>query len=350
MNAFLSKILGRYQSKSRDLEPEPISITPKAQKRLHEHRDAEVKQGHEQGRGSAHKTLPESTNYTASMGRVEPLAGSEALSNTSDRNHSNINTKVTEANKLGPFTKLDIDRLRRLGFITPEGERSLVAEELRMIKRPLLINAFSPDVAVERGNFLMVTSSLPGEGKSFTSTNLALSMVTELDQEVILVDADVARPSVPSVLGIPPGSGLMELLLDPNLKPESMLRPTNIPGFSLLLAGRPHLRSTELLASSAMDELLDKLLELYPKHMFVFDSPPLLVTTESRVLAAKMGQIAMVVEAEKTPQEAVRDALSTIESCDVIGLILNKNRTAYGSDYYGYAYGYGYGYGYGVQR
>jgi exopolysaccharide/PEP-CTERM locus tyrosine autokinase len=188
---------------------------------------------------------------------------------------------------------------------------------------------------------------LAGEGKSFTAINLAMSIATELDTTVLLVDADVARPSVLRVLGLPPGPGLLDLVLDPDREMSSVMLRTNIDKLSILPSGTPHEKATELLASDAMIKLLESMATRYSDRIIIFDSPPLLLTTESRVLASHMGQIVMVVRAEHTLQSDVAHALSNIESCPVKLLVLNQARVeAKGT--YGGGYGYGYGYGYGA--
>ena len=236
--------------------------------------------------------------------------------------------------------KIDIKRLISRGMVTPNLPRSRIAEEYRLIKRPLLKNIAGD---VERASLIMVTSAMPGEGKSFTAINLAISMAMELDYRVLLVDADVARPSVLNRLGLPPERGLMDALAgDVDDLSEVMLR-TNIDKLTLLPAGMPHARATEMLASDAMVHLITDLVSRYPDRVIVFDSPPLLVTTEARVLATHMGQVVIVVEAGSTTHGTVKQALGTIESCPIRMLVLNKSRENGTGSFYGYKYGYGYG-------
>jgi exopolysaccharide/PEP-CTERM locus tyrosine autokinase len=201
---------------------------------------------------------------------------------------------------------------------------------------------------IANGNLIMVTSALAGEGKSFTSINLALSIATELNNTVMLVDADVAHPSVLQMLGLPASPGLLDMLLDESKDLSGMLLKTNIDKLSILPSGIPHSRATELLASDAMTRLLADMASRYSDRIIIFDSPPLLLTTESRVLASHMGQIVMVVQAGKTLQADVQHALTTIESCPVKLMVLNQAQTiAKGG--YGYGYGYGFEFGYGQQ-
>jgi exopolysaccharide/PEP-CTERM locus tyrosine autokinase len=239
---------------------------------------------------------------------------------------------------------LDLARLSAAGIITPDAPRSQIADEFRIVKRPLLANASGKGAArVKNGNLIMVTSALPGEGKSFSAINLAMSIAMELDHTVLLVDADVARPSVPRMLDLEPAKGLLDVLVDDSVDLRGVLLKTNVEKLSILQAGTKHPRATELLASDAMNRLLDDMAQRYADRIIIFDSPPLLLTTESPVLATHVGQVVVVVEAQRTPQNAVKQALAAIEACPVKMMMLNKGRVASGGDGYGYGYGYGYG-------
>lgn len=243
------------------------------------------------------------------------------------------------------YVELDLARLDSIGLVVPSAPRSQIAEEFRVIKRPILANAHGKGAApVDNGNLIMVTSSVPGEGKSFNSINLAMSIAMELDNRVLLVDADVARPSVLNLLGLPPAKGLMDVLLDDSVNLPDVLLRTNVEKLTLLPAGMPHKNATELLASGAMRSLLVELAHRYPDRIIIFDSPPLMVTTEAPVLAQSMGQIVVVVEAGRTTHTMLKQALAKVQSCPVKMVILNKARYARTDGYYGY-YGYGYGYG-----
>lgn len=237
----------------------------------------------------------------------------------------------------GPRFELDLERMKRQGMITPDAPRAQIADEFRVIKRPLVRNASGRSGAkVKYGNLLMVTSSLPGEGKTFTAINLALSIAMEVGTTVLLVDGDVAHPDFPKRLGIHNSPGLLDLLTRDDLDVGDVLVRTNIDNLTIMPAGSHHRRATELLASEQMAILLRELASRYPDRIVVFDSPPLLATTEARVLASHMGQIVMVVAADSTRQHVVNLALSTIESCEVVMMVLNKaDKTDVGS-YYGY--------------
>jgi receptor protein-tyrosine kinase len=235
---------------------------------------------------------------------------------------------------------LDLARLEREGYLVPSQARSSLAEQLRIIKRPLLANTRDAEArAIPRANLIQVVSAMPGEGKTFFAINLAMSIAMEVDHSVLLVDADVLRPSVLARLGIEPAPGLMDVL-DPKQKIEMadvMLR-TDVPKLSLLPSGTANAKSTEMLASAAMADLLDELAAKYSDRIVVFDSPPLIPTTESRVLASRVGQVVMVVEAEHTTHAQVAQAYTAVEQCPVVLSVLNKCSSKGGREAYGYSY------------
>ena len=232
---------------------------------------------------------------------------------------------------------IDLERLKARGFVTPDAPKSQIADEFRVIKRPIIHNARRTAAsAIRNGNLIMVTSALPGEGKTFTAVNLALSVATELGTTVLLVDGDVAHPELPRVLGTPSSPGLLELLTTNDLDVSDAIVRTNVENLSVLPAGTHHRRATELLASEQMAILLHELVTRYPDRIVIFDSPPLLPTTEARALALHMGQIVMVVAADSTRQHAVNLALATLENCEIVLMMLNKaDKTDVGT-YYGY--------------
>lgn len=304
------------------------------------------------------------------LDKFEALSPSESVKST-DRNSSatatisesrlvgddrkeNLSSASEEKHTIQPSSSkryaIDWKRLQNKGMLVPEMARSQMAEEYRLIKRPLLMNAF-PDGnnGIERANLILVTSSVPGEGKTFTAINLAMSIAMERDNTVLLVDADVAKPSVSGLLGIHEKAGLIDLLEGKDIRVPDVLLKTDIPNLSILPAGRIHPHSTELLASQSMKKLSAELSVRYPDRIVIFDSPPLLAASQGSVLANLVGQVVLVIEADMTPQYIVMEAVSKLESCKVVGCVLNKTKTGFGFTYYGYGYGYGYGY-YGQQK
>ena len=239
--------------------------------------------------------------------------------------------------------QIDMDQLRARQVVTPDAERNPISENFRRIKRHILAKLASSKAV--GGNLVMLTSPLPGEGKTFCTVNLAISLAMEMDRTVLLVDADVAKPSVTDTLGIKAEAekGLMDILVDSKLDLTDVLCRTNIGKLTVLPAGTPHPRATEMLASDRMRVLLREMAERYPDRIIIFDSPPLLAASEASVLATEMGQIILVVEAGKTTESALKDALGRIESNNVVGVLLNKGVPPGGFGDYGYGYGYGYG-------
>lgn len=240
----------------------------------------------------------------------------------------------------GSRVNLDFERLAATGMVTPDAARNQVAEEYRHIKRPLLLNAFG-EGALPRPNrnLIMVTSARPHEGKTYTAINLALSIALERDRTVLLVDADVARPSVARVLNFPGTAGLVDFLADHDRSLGDLILQTSLPKLRILPAGRRHAHSTELLASEGMQQLAQELADRYPDRVVVFDTPPLLATSEAAVLAGLMGQVVMVVEAGKTKREELKEALALLNPDQYIGLVLNKSHRPFGTEYYYGAYG-----------
>jgi receptor protein-tyrosine kinase len=236
---------------------------------------------------------------------------------------------------------LDLQRLADMGYVVPDQPRSAVSEEFRHIKRPLLrhmrVAADDP-----RASLLMVTSALPGEGKTFCAINLAMSIAMEVDASVLLIDGDVVRPAVFDRLGLQAGPGLLDALADPTRSVDEFVVRTNLPKLSLLSAGRPSSHANELLASARMEALLAELGARSRQQIVVIDSPPLLLTAEARALAARVGQVLVTVQAERTPREAVNLAFAALEQCENVNAILNRSRAP--SDLHPNGYGYGYYY------
>jgi exopolysaccharide/PEP-CTERM locus tyrosine autokinase len=226
--------------------------------------------------------------------------------------------------------------LRARGLLPyPEHERRLAAE-YRQIKRPLMAAARGKVSAGPNSRLIMVASALPGEGKTFTSLNLALSIALEKDTSVLLVDGDIAKQHVSRALEVQDEPGLMDLLLDDSLDIGSVVLPTSVRGLSILPAGRESATATEFLASSQMEHIAAELLNRDPSRIVLFDSPPLLLTTESRALISIAGQIVLVVRAEETTQKAVLDALACIGEGKSVGLVLNQCEASATQFYYGY--------------
>lgn len=234
---------------------------------------------------------------------------------------------------------IDTRRLRARGLILPNGDRTRLAEDFRIVKRPLIQRALGQGGdAAANGNLIMVTSAWPLEGKTFTAINLAISISSERDVKVLLVDADLIAPSVSSILGIAAKTGLVNLLEDESLDLCNVLLRTDVQNLSLLPAGRQPPSGSELLASKRMEAILADLAQRYPDRLIILDSAPLLASSEPSTLAPYMGQIVFVVEAYRTTETAVRAGLDLINSCDNIVFVLNKAGTLMGAEQFGSSY------------
>lgn len=243
--------------------------------------------------------------------------------------------------------QVDLEALRHAGLMPPEHQHRQLAHQYRTLKRPLIKYAFDPgSKAAGAGagspRSIMVSSALPGEGKTFTAINLALSLSLERDHSVLLVDGDVPKPHVSRIFSVENEPGLLDALADPSIPAHSVVLPTSVRGLSILPVGRRTDTATELLASARMRQVISQLEQLDPAGLVLVDSPPILLTSEARVLASLFGQVVLVVLAGATPQQAVNDALEIIGEGPRIGLVLNQAvHDDVGGGYYGYGQYYG---------
>jgi len=245
-----------------------------------------------------------------------------------------------EANAGAPTRTLVInqDALRVAGLLPPTHQERELAQQFRQIKRPLINNALGRGVApLPQGNLVMVASAVPGEGKTFTSVNLALSMRLEEDVTVLLVDGDVVNLRITRILGVENEPGLLDVARD-SVSLGSAILATDVPGLSFLPAGRPDANATELLASTRMRDVGALLAGHDVTRLVLFDSAPLLLTTESQALAQVVGQILLVVRADQTAQHVVLEALETLGEGKPISLVLNQSMKQPHAGYY-YQYG-----------
>ena len=228
------------------------------------------------------------------------------------------------------------------GFLTPQTMNNRLGDETRLVKRAVLSEARSSNS--DYANVVVVTSAWPAEGKTFTAINLAMSLAVERDLHVLLVDADLAKPSILKNLGITAKVGLIDLLESPQTDVGDVIMRTSVPKLSIIGPGRQHDMSMELLASKRMQAVAGEISERYSDRVIIFDSPPVLASTEATVMVDFAGQIIFVVEAERTRREAIEEAMSILGDSCPIRLVLNKTRDLIGghsATYYGYSYGYG---------
>jgi len=202
-------------------------------------------------------------------------------------------------------------------------KKSSLLEDYRQIKRELLKNMIGLDSA-SNDNLILVTSCMAGEGKTFTAINLAVCMALELDKTVLLVDADVVASSICKYLAIESSPGLIEYLKDNDRHLSEYLLKTNIENLTILPAGKPEIRTPEILSGDKMQRLAKELAERYPNRIVIFDAPPVLAASETNILMQYAGQILFVVEAGKINAKMLKEAMSKMDVSKKIGMVLNK--------------------------
>jgi protein-tyrosine kinase len=235
---------------------------------------------------------------------------------------------------------IDMSALRANGYLPDKDRDRHFADYYQRIKRPLIDKALAGDSGVGEPRVIMVASAVPGDGKTFTSINLALSMALERDISALLVDSDVSKQHITDIFGLRGRPGLLDAILDEGLDAESLVIPTNVRGLSILPAGRRSEGTAELLSSQRMRKIVATLCGRSSRRILLLDSPPLLVTNEGRALVKIAGQVVLVVRAGETPRQAVKAAIELFDERQAGGLILNDARVGASVGYYGYgAYG-----------
>lgn len=276
------------------------------------------------------------------MGQDTQSADTPAEPEIQDKKSENINDYSAEKTvSVNDEIQLDLESLSAKGMVDNSAERRLINEEYRAIKRKILSNAFGPlSKTLDRSNVVMVTSSKPGEGKTFTAVNLALSIASEQDKTVLLVDADVLRPNVMKTLGSRNREGLIEYLLGEKQNISDVMLSTNIPKLKLIAAGKSHHLSNELLASEVMRTTVDEFSTRYKDRIVIIDTPPLLGINETSVLANLAGQAIVVCEEGRSKIHDIKSSVAHLNPEMAIGFVVNKSlRQENGPGYYGYYYG-----------
>ncbi|MCJ2187292.1 P-loop NTPase family protein [Novosphingobium beihaiensis] len=249
---------------------------------------------------------------------------------------------VTPVEFHGVRHPVDREHLREQGLIVPEGAVTALLEEFRIIKRQILVQA--ADLRRQKAGAIaqrvLIGSPLPGEGKTYCALNLALSIAAEKESEVLLVDADFAKPSILSALGLPGGPGLMDALMDEDTDVADCVLGTDIPGLWVLPAGDTSNHDSEYLASSRTARVLDRLTEGAPHRIIIFDSPPALAASPAAELAKHVGQALVIVRADRTGQGALEDAISLLSACPNVQLLLNGAQFSPSGRRFGTYYGY----------
>lgn len=264
------------------------------------------------------------------------------LDSLADAQVTTRDTAQDRAAKIAAALRIDLDwdALAKAGFLTPNTQNSLKAEEFRAIKRPLLRAAFGTGLTHIRrpGNahMVMITSPHAGDGKTFTALNLAVSIAAEHDLQVLLIDADIRSRGLSKALGITDRPGLSDLLAQANPTAETVTLRTDMPSLSVIPAGSTMTSPAEVLASQAMTRLVHVLAEGDKNRVAVFDAPPALAASEAGVLAGHVGQVVMVAKANETSRRAIADALDMVNACPTISFVLNQISRSAVPQRYGY--------------
>jgi len=254
--------------------------------------------------------------------------------------------KASDAKAAGDAARVGVrkirikDRLRDFNMLVPgSGLGPEFNDEYRRIKRPLMSNAFGKTAKmVEKGNLILVTSSVAGEGKTHTAINLALSIAQERDHTVLLIDCDVTRCGTSRLMGVSDKPGLVDVLEDDGFSIGDVIMRTDVDKLCLMSAGKQHDYVTELLASKRMSDVIEEIGTRYDDRVIIFDAPPVLPTPQTAVLAELVGQIVFVIEAGRTPRSVVDEALKMIPEEQATGIVMNKSEgtLSRGDYYYGY--------------
>lgn len=243
----------------------------------------------------------------------------------------------------GPVRALDRVAMAEAGYLIPGGSVSGIGEEFRIIKRELLgqIRGTKQTAPIENGNVILVASAHPDEGKTYCAINLAVSLAAESDLEVLLVDADFAKPGILAALGLEASTGFMDALIDPTVDVAKCVIRTDEPSLSVLAGGSATNNDSEYLSSARMREVIDSLVAGRPERVVIFDSSPLLAASPAAVLAGHVGQTILVVRADRTTDTALRDAADLLKGCAHIQLLLNGVKFSASGRRFGSYYGKG---------
>jgi len=175
------------------------------------------------------------------------------------------------------------------------------------------------------GNSVLVTSSKPKEGKTFTSVNLAVSLAQEVNCTTLLVDTDLRQPSIDKVFGFDNAKGITDYLLRNAEIPDLLINP-GIPKLTILPAGSPLPNSTELLGAPRMQSLVKEMKSRYSDRILVFDSSSLLASADPLVFSRYIDGVLLIVESENTTDEDLNRALELLEDRPLLGVVWNKSK------------------------
>ncbi len=259
--------------------------------------------------------------------------------------------KALDLDKLEPLPpkhkKVEDPEVARMRAVAREGRHSpklvvlsapesVDAENFKVLRARILLGGKSKPPP----RTILVTSTFPGEGKTFVSTNLAFSIALGIDEHVLLVDCDLRRPQVCEMMGYPRSEGLAELITGEREIPDLLVK-TSVPKLTFLPAGIPPRNPAELLSSSRMEEFIEEVRSRYDDRYIILDGTPMQFTSESQVLASHVDGVILVVMARRSPREAVQRAVQAIDKEKLLGVVFNGHSEAvkaYKKYYAGYYY------------
>ena len=275
-------------------------------------------------RPSSPVTLLPARPNGAAQATIDTLEDADRAA-TADRIRARPGVPAIRQLPMGTAIEFPVERLRERGFVTPDTMATATGFEFRVLAQTVREAAIRPKrEEVRFPQRVMMTSAVPGEGKTFCALNLAIGLAIASEHPVVFVDGDVVRRSATSLLGLSKSKGTMEFLKGVEPIASKLVRPTQFPNLKLLPAGTTEEQAGRLLATKPMEALLEQLSVDFPTSIIVIDAPPLLAVTECRVLAQYIGQVLVVVAAGETPRSAVDEALASLEDIDGVSLILNK--------------------------
>lgn len=341
--SLIERVVRNYDLVKLAPAPIPEDLIPPVAKRRRYRRADEVVEEAEVSPVPADPADEIPTIETATAGPVPEVIEAEVISAPAAAK-TNVPAPVAMPVRFrGEKHAINRQHLRDQGLIVPESSVTALLEEVRIIKRQLLANAsqLGHQGMGPASQRILVCSPHPGEGKSYTSVNLALAIAAEKESEVLLVDADFAKPSVLSMLGLPGGPGLMDALSNPDIDVADCVIGTDVSGLWVLPAGSATTSDSEYLSSSRTAAVLDRLTQGAPHRIVIFDSPPALAASPAAELAKYAGQAVLVARADKTGQGALEDAVSLLSACPNIQLLLNAVHFSPSGRRFGSYYGYG---------
>jgi protein-tyrosine kinase len=215
----------------------------------------------------------------------------------------------------------------------------VLTSQLRGLRRTLMEQIAKAEY-VDRAAVMVITSALPGDGKTFSSVAVARAFAAEQDRQVVLVDADLARRTLTTLFGLAEAPGLADVLAAQQPLPGAIYK-TEIGPLWFMPAGRCTTQTADFFSSARMDELLAGLRSWGPEYLFVLDTAPVLAVGETEYAAARADFTALVVRSQVTPRGAVEDAVRKLGAQGRLGLISNGNSLGSSGEYNEYAKSYG---------